>query len=329
MRSGNILSESGLVSVVIPTYNRINEVIMLVDSLLLSDYRNIEIIVIDNNSSDDTSATITNKYTANGFPVKVITLEKNMMAAGGRNAGIEQAKGEYLLFIDSDNVVHPNMIDSLVNGFTNNPKLGFSCPIILSANEDNTVWTLGASISFWTSMPHNFCGGKKIEELRSKMNIEPYYPTDYSPNSFMVRREVIDQIGGFDEDYYIMFEEADFGYRIKKMNYEMLVNTNAITYHHSAINNLTENKKLRSLGLGTVQRTYHFMKNRTIFMKKFAPCYCLIGYYLFFIHALCLFYFITAITERRADIAIAVIKGTLRGLFIKTNKKNKIDINQR
>ena len=320
------MEKADLVSIIIPTYNRINDVIRLVDSLLLSDYKNFEIIVVDNNSTDGTSAIVYNSYTAKEFPVKVVTLERNMMAAGGRNAGIKQAKGEYLLFIDSDNVVHPNMMGTLVNGFLKNSKLGFCSPVIINVNKNNTVWNLGAGYNFWTSMPVNLYEGKKMEELLNEIKIELFYPTDYSPNSFMVRRDVIEKIGGFDEDYYIMFEEADFGYRIKKLGYEMLINTNAITFHHAAIDRLTENSKLRNLGMGTTQRTYHFMKNRTIFMKKFAPWYCIIGYYLFFIHAFCLYYFFTAIIEKQVDIAIAVIKGTWKGIFTKVNRKLKIDI---
>ncbi|MCL2208534.1 MAG: glycosyltransferase family 2 protein [Treponema sp.] len=320
------MNNKNLVSIIIPTYNRVDDVIKLIDSLFLSEYRNIEIIVVDNNSMDNTTNIINSMYLNRELPVKVITLDRNLMAAGGRNAGIKHAEGEYLLFIDSDNIVPSNMINLLLNGFIDNPDLGFIAPVTINVNKGNTIFTMGGFYNFLTSMPINIYGGIKMEELENKINIKEYYSTKLCQNAFLVTKEVIKKIGGFDEIYYIYYEEADFGFRINKLGYKMYISSKAIIYHHHTMNKKNESKKLRDWGIQSPDVAYHLSKNRTIFMKKFAPWYCKILFFLFFVHVFCIYYSLIAVINKRIDIAMAIIKGYFSGFFLKVNYNIKIGI---
>ena len=153
--------------------------------------------------------------------------------------------------------------------------------------------------------------GKKVEEVELKKR----YATCYSPNIMMVSKDAIEAVGGFDTSYYAMYEEADFGYRILKAGFTAYIVTDARTHHMSYISK-GEDAKLRTLGLGFPERAYHYAKNRTVFMKKYAKWYHMISYYLIFIHVFTIYYIAEALLHGRKDIAKAWWKGTRDGLKI-------------
>lgn len=88
-----------LISVIIPTYNREKTIIRAVDSVLSQTYKNIEIIVVDDNSKDQTISLLEK---INDHRIKIIKLNENHGACHARNVGIENAKGDYIAFQDSD-----------------------------------------------------------------------------------------------------------------------------------------------------------------------------------------------------------------------------------
>lgn len=96
-----------LVSVIIPTYNRGRLILDSVNSVLNQTYKNIELIVVDDCSTDDTKEII---ESINDFRIKYIKLEKNSGACVARNSGIERATGEFIAFNDSDDLWIPEKI---------------------------------------------------------------------------------------------------------------------------------------------------------------------------------------------------------------------------
>lgn len=97
-----------LISVIIPTYNREKLIERSINSVLNQTYKNIELIVVDDFSSDNTEKVV-KKYTDERL--HYIKLEKNSGACVARNVGIENAKGEYIAFQDSDDVWHDNKLE--------------------------------------------------------------------------------------------------------------------------------------------------------------------------------------------------------------------------
>ncbi len=97
----NSSQKSKKVSVIIPTYNRSAVLQKCVDSVLRSDYSPIEVVIVDNASTDDTESVCASRYGADtdGRQIQYVRLPENRMAAGGRNAGIGHATGDYLLFL--------------------------------------------------------------------------------------------------------------------------------------------------------------------------------------------------------------------------------------
>ena len=305
-----------LVSVIIPTYNRAEMLCQCVDSVLDSTYTSLEILIVDNNSSDNTVELIKSKY-CDEQRVKLFPLKRNMMAAGGRNEGIKHAKGDYLLFVDNDNVVFPDMIEKLIDQMERDKQIGLVGP--LSVDQENTIWLASGDYNFFTSRPVTLYSGRKIDDVK----MEERYVTCYSPNIMMVSRDAIEAVGGFDQSYYAMYEEADFGYRILKSGYKSYIITGARTTHMGYVAE-GEQKELRNLGINFPERAYHYAKNRSVFIKKYAKWYQKIVFFTIFIHVFTFYYCFVALKNKRIDIAAAWFRGTIKGMFTKVYPKIKV-----
>ncbi len=100
------------ISIIIPIYNTKNFLVQCLDSVCAQTLKDIEIICIDDCSTDG-SAKILDSYAASDYRVKVIHFSKNMGAGAARNAGLSQAKGEYIGFVDSDDFLDLNFYEEL------------------------------------------------------------------------------------------------------------------------------------------------------------------------------------------------------------------------
>lgn len=112
-----------LISVIIPTYNRSSLLMQTLESVFRQSFRNIEVIVIDDGSSDDTVDVINNNYENR---VRLLSLPHSGLPAVARNAGIESAKGELIAFCDSDDIWMENKIEIQLQGLADK-KCNFSC----------------------------------------------------------------------------------------------------------------------------------------------------------------------------------------------------------
>lgn len=104
-----------LVSVIIPVYNTNTSAVRLISALLKDPYQNLEIIVIDDGSTDHTLKLLQDFHTSAKDPRLKIIHQKNQGASSARNHGINISRGEYLLFIDSDDEITKDFITDLVN----------------------------------------------------------------------------------------------------------------------------------------------------------------------------------------------------------------------
>ena len=116
------------VSIIIPHYNGIEVLSECLDSLFQSTYRNMEVIVVDNGSSDDS----VDWLKINHSQVIVIENDKNLGYAGGCNAGALVASGEYLLFLNNDTIHSPDFVELLADFLDLNSKVAAVQPKILN-----------------------------------------------------------------------------------------------------------------------------------------------------------------------------------------------------
>ena len=124
-----------LVSVIIPTFNRAHSLPRAVESVLKQDFREFEVIIIDDASNDDTQKIVRNYEDSR---IKYIRLDKNLGAAAARNTGISASKGQYIAFQDSDNVWSEGKLKKQIELFTQLPdRVGilYSCILRIGKNK--------------------------------------------------------------------------------------------------------------------------------------------------------------------------------------------------
>lgn len=297
------------ISVIIPTYNRAEMVCRCVQSVLDTKWPSLEVIVVDDCSPDDTKNKIEGRF---GGTVKYIRNEKNSFQAISRNNGAKIATGDYLVFLDDDNIVDRDIFRELAMAFEENPKLGLAAPmaIHMRPGKSNVIWSLGSDFNRWTSQPKDYCPNFPVEDLPESPKS---YPTSYYPNGFMVPRSVFDAVGGFDEKYVQIFEESDFGWKIREAGYEGIVVTTARTEHHGFLEPGCV-PELRQLGIEKPYRTYCFARNRLRFAKKHFSLLQILSVAFVFAPLSCGYYGLVALRNKRPDIAWAYLKGTFAGI---------------
>ena len=275
------MKEFPLVSVVIPTYNRKEKLVRLVESILQSNYLKdkMEIIVVDDASTDETCDEIKKFF----HDVKILRNEKERLVSGSRNVGIKTSTGDLILFVDDDNIVDRHMIKYLVEFMKNNPDVGICAPLMLYYGT-NMIWCAGVKRDMITSRTIYLLNEENFKEIKLPEIIESY---DF-PNCFLVRSEIMKRYDIlFDEIAFPMhYEESDFCYKLKKLGYRAVCYTKAIVWHDVKRNKVT--------GFETDWRTYYTARNRILFHKKYSEWWQFLIFILVF-HWIFTFYYLNQI----------------------------------
>ena len=304
--------DNPLISVIIPTFNRAKMVCDCVRSVLATGYPALEVIIVDDCSPDDTKVRITAVFGADPR-VKYLRNDRNSFQAVSRNNGRTAAHGDYLLFLDDDNIVHPEIFTELLKVFEAHPNAGLVAPMAIHQRpgRENTIWSLGSDFNRWTSQPKDNKPNLPLDQLPPEPTV---YPTTYYPNGFMVTAEAFDKVGGFDERYEQIFEESDFGWLLMEAGYKAFISTAARTDHYGFLEPGCV-PELRQLGIEKSRRTYCFARNRLRFARKHFNLPQILSVTFIFAPLSCVYYCTVAIRNRRPDIAWAYLRGTLAAIF--------------
>ncbi len=300
------------ISVVIPTFNRASMVCDCVGSVLATGWPNLEVIVVDDCSPDDTKSQVEIRFA--GDPrVKYLRNEKNSFQAVSRNRGAAASSGEYIFFLDDDNLVEREMFTELMETFKRHPDAGLVAPLSIHRRpgKENVIWTLGSDFNRWTSQPKDNKPNLPAGELPAE-HLD--WPTTYSPNAFLVPRRVFEEVNGFDERYVQIFEESDFGWKIAEAGHSAWIAARAVTIHLGFLEPGCT-PELRQLGIEKPYRTYCFARNRLRFARRHFSFLQILSVAFVFAPLSAAYYGMVAIKHRRADIAWAYLKGTLAGLL--------------
>ncbi|HOT74378.1 MAG TPA: glycosyltransferase [Candidatus Wallbacteria bacterium] len=185
----------GLVSVVIPTYNRGNLISETIKSVIDQSYRDIEIIVVDDGSTDNTEEVIKNIKFSNLFYIKTLNSGR---PAVPRNTGFKQSRGEYVAFLDSDDIWLPDKVKKQVEIFKSNPEIGIvfcQCKFFGKEYHKNKMFPTRA-----------YCGN-----VFEKLITGNFVPTV----SVLCRRDALENVGLFDESPGLKaFEDYELWMRI-------------------------------------------------------------------------------------------------------------------
>ncbi|OPH56732.1 glycosyl transferase family 2 [Paenibacillus ferrarius] len=179
-----------------------------------------EIILIDNASSDGIIQAINEQYPQ----VVTIANTDNVGFSKANNQGIRVAKGRYVLLLNSDTIVQPDTLDTMVHFMDENPSVGASgCKIVLPDGSLDKACKRGfptPSASFYYAFGFSKLFPKKPRFNQYQLgylNPDDEYPIDSLVGAFMlIRREAIEQVGMLDEEFFMYGEDIDWCYRIKQ-----------------------------------------------------------------------------------------------------------------
>lgn len=311
-----MLKRYNKVSIIIPTYNRAEMLCKCVKSALGSDWPDIEVVVADDCSPDNTKELVERTF-AGDERVKYVKTPRNGFTSLARNCGAKASSGcssDFLFFIDDDNVLEPNAIGEMVATFERHPDAGFVSPLTVHWCDDGRrlVWTVGLDYGRWTT---RFPARHRDNVTLDNMPSGNEFSTCASPNAMMTTRAVYERIGGFDESYGMQFDESDFCMRaIKATGEDGYICAKAVT-RHFGFQDPAEVGILRGLGIGNPRRAYCFGRNRSKFARRHSGFPAWLWCVLVMAPASAIYYCHLAIKTHRPDIAWAYAKGTLRGML--------------
>jgi GT2 family glycosyltransferase len=243
--------------------------IRLLTGLLESDYKNIEIIIVNDNSTDDTLEVLKERF-SKYKSIKIITNSKNMYTAGSRNKGASLAKGQYIFFIDDDNVVTKQLVSTLVAVMDSDENIGEVGPIMYYYHNKKRIFWAGTKRNMVTTKTNFLID----TELLPNGNT---WETDDVLNAFMVRRNVITKNKiTFIENLGIMYEESDYAQKIKNSGYKVLAVKDAIIFH-DVEDPGKETWAFLQHTLKDKRRIYFTARNRLVFHSLYSSPWELIG----------------------------------------------------
>ena len=195
--------KKSLVSIVVLNYNAGKLLLNCIESIKKSSYQNIEILVVDNISSDNSQIECKKK-----FPdIKLIQNDENLGYCGGNNEGIKKAEGEFIIILNPDTIVETNWIDELLNAQKEFGD-GLYQPKILSLNEENTIQSTGNMLHIFG---FGFARDKGNKVIERKEEIEK---VGYASGTCLfTTRKVLDKIGLLDEFLFLYHDDLDLGWR--------------------------------------------------------------------------------------------------------------------
>lgn len=204
--------EAPLVSVVIVTWNRKDDLLETIASVYDQVYQNVEIVVVDNASTDGTIDALRQSYPS----VRIVALEKNLGASGGRNPGITAAQGEIVFLLDSDASLDRNTLAHVVRKFQANPEIGvIYCKIVNAYTK--RLDDIGGGWSF-------------TEKDKADQDLE-FYSYSFSEGGSAIRKQVFEKAGLFWNFLFFGFEGEELSLRVWDAGYKILYYPTALVYH--------------------------------------------------------------------------------------------------
>lgn len=215
-------SELPVVSVVVLNYNDLRHLPHNMQSLQQLDYppERLEIILVDNGSQDESVTWVRTNYPE----VRIVETGQNLGFAGGNNAGVRAARGEWVAILNPDTRVRPGWLRALVQPVATSNVAAVAARMLTW--EEDAIDFGDAALNFmgWGNQPGY--GSRRLSDYATAKAV-----IFACGGAMLVRRDLFLDAGGFDEDYFIYFEDVDFGWRLWLLGYEIVYAPQAIVAH--------------------------------------------------------------------------------------------------
>ncbi|MCX7020051.1 MAG: glycosyltransferase family 2 protein [Candidatus Sumerlaeota bacterium] len=245
-----------LVSIILINWNQPQVTAECLRTLAKITYPNVEIVLVDNGSSDDSVRRLKDEFPK----ASLIEAGRNLGFTGGNNLGMNHAKGDYFLLLNNDTEVPPGFLEPLIEVCEGNPKIGAASPKIRFYSQPDTIQYAGGTPIHPVTGRGSFIGwGQK-----DSGQFDTARPTEFAHGAaFLVKRKVTEQVGVLFNDYFIYYEELDWSVRIRKAGYEIWCVPQSLVLHKESV----------TVGKANPRKTYLQTRNRILFMRRQSPAW--------------------------------------------------------
>ncbi|MBE0501482.1 MAG: glycosyltransferase family 2 protein [Desulfuromonadales bacterium] len=243
-----------LVSVIIPAYNHEKFVGETIDSLCAQSYKNIELIILNDGSTDNTDQIIQNTLSEceRHFAHVNYINKENEGIIKTLNKGIAIAKGKYIYIIASDDSAEPKALESLHDFLSKNSDYGLAVGdnYIIDDYGERCFWNQKSKNVYKKSDAKFLTFGEKLKDCRKDVDFnseefgsyESLLKGNYIPNGYLIRKDILDSIGGYSEDapledYYMMMQ-------ISKISKLKFIDKPLFNYRCHSSNTIKQTKKM-------------------------------------------------------------------------------------
>lgn len=192
-----------LVSILIVTWNRRRELPRAIESALSQTCPSFEVVVVDNASTDGTAAEVRARFPQ----VTMVEAGHNLGCPSGRNFGFQHCRGKYIYCLDDDGWLKPDAVERAVGRAEAEPRIAVVMSRIHETGEDGVV--------------------RRLPENRD----EPVYQSSFCGGCSLIRREAIDQVGVFPDDFFRQAEEEDLAIRLLDAGWFCFLEPESVMFH--------------------------------------------------------------------------------------------------
>ena len=211
-----------LASVVIPNWNGLAHLPTCLEALRAQTYPHLEVIVVDNGSSDGSQDTITRDYAE----VHLLALDRNLGLTGGNNLGFRTAKGEILISLNNDTKAEPGFVASLVAALLDHPEAGVAAAKMRLFDRRDTLHSAGDGFGV-DGIPFN----RGVWQRDEGQFDQPGWIFGGCGGAVAYRRAMLDQVGLFDESFFMYCEDVDLNWRSQLAGWKCRYAPEAVVYH--------------------------------------------------------------------------------------------------
>lgn len=231
-----IIENEPLVSIVLLNYNGKKYIKKCIESIRNQDYDNIELILVDNASTDDSLVGLKQLYPE----IKLILNKQNLGSAKGNNKGANSSKGKYIFFLNIDTKLDRDCIDNLVKVYESDAEIGICACRELSYN-GKIEWNCGIGVDIF---------GYSLQGIPKKV-------FHASSSSLFIKEELFNKLNGFDESYFMYKDDIDLCWRAQLLGYKVIGVLSAIVFHEWG--GVTLSKRGEKLRSGSIEKEKYIL----------------------------------------------------------------------
>jgi GT2 family glycosyltransferase len=286
-----------MLAIVILNWNRAEETLECLKSVAAIRYPHFEIILVDNGSSEPLPEIPDS--------IRLLRNEENLGFAEGNNRGIAYAierGAEYILLLNNDTSVDPEILNAFMEAAAQNPDAGVFGAKIYYYDEPTTLWYAGGDVDLKRGRCYHVGCTKSDLDKRWETIQETGYACGCA---LMVKTEVVQKVGLMDADFFLLWEEIDWCWRIRKAGYKCLFVPKARVWHKISTSFEGGNRG--------AHWQYFYWRNRLLFLKRHHPFFFLQRtFWLELAHLLLSYPFLPASTKTLHRAALSGIRDYYR-----------------